>query len=147
MKLILVILFLSFTHVTVSAQQVQELIQRAQDWKNAYNSNDTAKLASFYTEDAFYVSPHVPNLVIQGLANIRGNFRRGVAMGGHVDTVEVLASGSSCDLAYLVCRYEATNSEVKASGRNVLVMKKINGKWLITAHASVVRDSRMNENQ
>ena len=117
-----------------------ELRDRAEDWKKAYNSNDAAKLGTFYTEDADCVSPHVPDLMIHGRDRIRENFQIGIAMGGHVDSVEVLRSGFSYDLAFVVSKYVATNSGVVVSGRNVLLMKKINGEWLIITHASVVRD-------
>jgi ketosteroid isomerase-like protein len=117
-----------------------ELRRRAQEWKNAYNRNDAEKLAGFYTKDAEYVSPHVPGLMIRGRDKIKENFQRGVSMGGHIDSIEVITGGSSCDLGYMVCKYEATNSGTRVSGRNVLVLKKINGEWLIATHASVVRD-------
>lgn len=106
----------------------------------AYNSNDADALAAFYAEDASYVSPHVPDLMIRGRDRIRENWQRGMAMGGHIDTVEVLSVGMSGDLAYIVSRYEATNAGVKAHGRNVLVLSRINGTWLIETHASVVKD-------
>jgi hypothetical protein len=44
----------------------------------------------------------------------------------------------SCDLATLLCRYEASNSGQKAVGRTLLVVKKSNNKWLITLHMTVV---------
>ena len=121
-------------------RQNAELRQRAVEWKDAYNSNNADALAAFYTEDAEYVSPHVSGLIIRGWDRIKQNFQRGVAMGGHVDSIQVLTSDSSCDLGYMVCRYVATNGGVTVSGRNVLVLKKIRGTWLITTHASIVRD-------
>jgi hypothetical protein len=60
--------------------------------------------------------------------------------GGHIDGVEVLSSQVSCDLASLLCRYEATNSGQKVTGLNVILLKKVAGKWLILSHATVVRD-------
>ena len=44
----------------------------------------------------------------------------------------------SCNMATLLCKYQATNSGVTVTGRNLLVMKKINGKWLIAVHMTVV---------
>lgn len=76
-----------------------ELRQRAEDWK------DAGMLAEFYTDDAEYVSPHVPGLMIRGREKIKENFKRGVTMGGRIDTVIVLTSGSSFYLGYMVCKY------------------------------------------
>jgi hypothetical protein len=57
----------------------------------------------------------------------REDFGRGIATGGHLDTVEALTAGSSCDLAYMATRYEATNSGVKVAGRNILITGRIGG--------------------
>jgi ketosteroid isomerase-like protein len=118
----------------------RDLRQRAEEWRNAYNRNDAPVLTTFYTDDAEYISPHVTGLLIRGKEKLLENFRLGASMGGHVDSVKVLTIGSSCDLAYMVCSYVATNNGVKVSGKNVLVLKKVKGHWLITTHASVVRD-------
>lgn len=117
-----------------------ELSNRVENWRLAYNSSDLQKLATFYADGARYVSPHVPDLMITGRKAILSNFERGVAGGGHIDSIVVLSADTSCDLATLVCRYDATNNGVKVSGRNVLVMRRTEGLWLITTHASIVRD-------
>jgi hypothetical protein len=44
----------------------------------------------------------------------------------------------SCDMATLLCKYTATNSGVAVVGRNLLVMKKISGTWVISIHMTVV---------
>lgn len=128
--------------ISIDAYNVvrQEIAFNTEEWRKAYNSNDVEKLAGFYTEDADYVSPHVPGLMIHGRLEIKQNFARGIAGGGHLDSVVVQRSGSSCDLAYLVCAYHATNSGVHVHGKNVLVMKKVEKKWLIVTHASIIRD-------
>jgi len=118
----------------------EEVSLNTEEWRKAYNSNDAEKLAGFYAEDADYVSPHVPGLMIHGREQIKQNFQRGIAGGGHVDSITVQRSGSSCDLAYIVCAYAATNSGVTVHGKNVLVMKKAGEKWLIVTHASIIKD-------
>ena len=117
-----------------------ELLRLAEDWKNAYNSGDALRLGSMYAEDAEYISPHVTGLVIHGRDVVQANFRRGMASGGHIDSVTIISSRVSGDMAYLVCRYDATNSGQRVNGRNVLIAKKTDGRWLIVVHASVVRD-------
>jgi uncharacterized protein (TIGR02246 family) len=118
----------------------EEVALNAEEWRNAYNSGDVERLAAFYSEDADYVSPHVPGLMIHGREAIKQNFQRGIAGGGHVDSIVVQRSNYSGDLASMVCAYQATNSGVTVHGKNVLVMKKVDGKWLIVTHASIVRD-------
>jgi hypothetical protein len=38
----------------------------------------------------------------------------------------------------LVSIYEATNNGQKVSGRNLIVLRKLGGKWLIVSHMTVV---------
>ena len=115
-------------------------LRLANEWKDAYNSKDPDRLAALYTEDADYISSHVPGLIAHGRTRIRANFEAGIASGGHIEAVRILTSRLSCDLAYLVCEYEATNSGQKVSGRNLIVSKKVSGKWLIASHMTVVPD-------
>lgn len=109
-----------------------------QDWITAYNGGDAGKLIPLYAEDAEYISSHVDGLVAKGRDRLIENFQNGMNMGGHIDSVEILSMNVSCDLATLLCKYEATNSGQKAMGRNLLVLKKINGAWLIVTHLTVV---------
>jgi ketosteroid isomerase-like protein len=44
------------------------------------------------------------------------------------------------NLAYCAGTYQATNASVTVDGRILIVLKKVNGKWLIAAHERVVRD-------
>lgn len=117
-----------------------EFLRLAEEWKNAYNSGDASRLGSMYAEDAEYVSPHVEGLIIRGRDIVQANFRRGMQSDGHIDSVRIVSSRVSGDMAYLVCRYDATNSGQRVNGRNVLIAQKTNGRWLIVVHASVVRD-------
>jgi uncharacterized protein (TIGR02246 family) len=119
----------------VNASEFRSL---ANEWKDAYNSKDAARLASLYAEDADYISSHVTGLIAHGREKIQTNFQAGMDAGGHIDEVRILRSSSSGDLAYLVCLYEATNSGQKVSGRNLIVSKKLRGKWLIVSHMTVV---------
>jgi ketosteroid isomerase-like protein len=107
-------------------------------WMQAYNDNDSATLASMYSEDAEYISAHVAGLVAHGRNRIISNFQRGIRLGGHIDAVSILSIQASCDLATLVCKYEATNGGVKVSGRNLLVVRRVNNNWLIVLHMTVV---------
>jgi ketosteroid isomerase-like protein len=110
----------------------------AKTWMHAYNNNDSATLSSMYSSDAKYISSHVAGLVAHGRGRIIANFQRGVKLGGHIDSVSILSIQRSCDLATILCKYEATNNGEKVSGRNLLVIKWTNNKWVIVLHMTVV---------
>jgi ketosteroid isomerase-like protein len=108
------------------------------NWQQAYNSGDAQNLVPLYTEDAEYISSHVNGLVAKSRERLIANFQNGMSAGGHLDSIEILSMSVSCDLATLVCKYEATNSGQKAIGRNLLVLVRSNGRWLIKTHMTVV---------
>jgi uncharacterized protein (TIGR02246 family) len=119
------------------ASTEQELRALAEAWRSSYNSKDAAAVASRYAPDGYYVSSHV---VARGRAEIRAYFQRGIDAGGYIDSIEVLASARSGDLAYWVGTYEATNAGQKVRGRNIVVVRKFGNEWLIVAHESAVAD-------
>jgi ketosteroid isomerase-like protein len=111
---------------------------RIREWIEAYNSKDAQKLIPLYTVDAIYSSSHVNGLEATGRDRVAANFQVGMSGGGHIDKIEILRMNVSCDLASLYCKYQATNSGVTVVGRNLLVLKKVKGKWLIVNHMTVV---------
>jgi ketosteroid isomerase-like protein len=117
---------------------MKEFRNQTENWMNAYNSRDAQNLLSLYSEDAQYISSHVAGLVAIGREKLIANFQNGMNMGGHIDGVEILSMNVSCDLATLLCRYQATNNGVTVTGRNLLILKKIDDQWLIIIHMTVV---------
>ena len=111
---------------------------QTEEWIRAYNSKDANNLIPLYTENAKYISSHVNGLELDGRINVIDYFQNGINGGGHIDTIEILSMNLSCEIATLLCKYPATNSGVTVTGRNLPVMKKINGKWLIAIHMTVV---------
>jgi uncharacterized protein (TIGR02246 family) len=109
----------------------------AENWKDAYNGGDAAKVASLYTDDGYYLSAHV---LAHGRAAIEAYWRRGIAAGGHIDFIKPLTVFASGALGYTAGTYQATNAGVTVDGRVLLVFKRVNGRWLIAAHETVVRD-------
>ncbi len=107
-------------------------------WKQAYNSGDAQNLVPLYTEDAIYTSSHVAGLEAIGRDKLIANFQNGITMGGHLDAIEILSADVSCEMAYLFCKYQATNAGEKFTGRNLLVLKKVENKWMIVIHMTVV---------
>ncbi len=123
-----------------SAADDQGLRQVAQDWKQAYNDGDSARIAALYTDDAYYLTQHFVTGVLHGRAAIRAYFQNGIDAKYRVDTIEVLSVSCSGDSAYTITRYEATNGGQKAVGVNLVVLRKMDGKWMIVAHEAAVPD-------
>ncbi len=146
MKNLLVIFSLTFIIVTVQAQtqisktdkQFAAFQQNVEKWKTAYNSGDAKNLTLLYSEDATYSSSHVPGLEAIGREKLIANFQKGISGGGHIDKIEILTANVSGEIASLYCLYQATNSGVTVTGRNLLVLRKINGEWLIFSHMTMV---------
>src|SRR5512145_1221117 len=56
-----------------------EAKQFAQQWLPAWSGNDPERLAGFYSEDAFYLDPGIPNGV-RGKSNLLAYFRKLLAV-------------------------------------------------------------------
>jgi len=123
---------------TSSQALLYEFQLNTEKWRIAYNSGNAHNLVPLYAFDADYFSSHVAGLEAIGRDKLIANFQNGMNMGGHIDSVEIIKMNVSCDMATLLCKYQATNSGVTVIGRNLLVMKKINGNWLIALHMTVV---------
>ena len=144
LKTIHVLLFFSIIILSQSCdnsknqQLMKEFQLQTEEWKQAYNSLNAQNLITLYSEDAQYISSHVAGLVENGRNDLIANFQNGMNMGGKIDSVEILRMDVSGNLATLLCKYQATNAGVTVIGRNLLVLKKIKGKWLINIHMTVV---------
>ena len=137
------IFILSVINCTVAAQQNDSALKAEFEakmvaWQKAYNSGDAKNLIPLYTEDAIYTSSHVPGLEAMGREKLIANFQVGISGGGHIDKIEILKMDVSDGMAYLFCKYQATNSGETVTGRNLIVMKKVNNNWKIVIHMTVV---------
>jgi uncharacterized protein (TIGR02246 family) len=153
MKLvILTFMFLGFTAGTAQHSAAQEqpcaiatVNQAIRDivetWKSGYNSADPEKVASLYAPDATYLTQHFVTGVVHGRAAIKSYVKKGTDAHYRIESIRLLASGCSGDFAYAVTRYDSTNADQKAFGVNLVVLQKIEGKWLIVAHESAVPDT------
>ena len=117
---------------------LEEFNSQVQQWMWAYNSGDAKNLIPLYDVHARYVSSHVEGLEANGRDALIANFQKGISGGGHLDEISIISYEVSNDLATLYCYYQATNSGVTVSGRNLIVVRKIDGKWLIVLHMTVV---------
>jgi ketosteroid isomerase-like protein len=111
--------------------------QISEDWIRFYNAGDAAKVAALYTGDGYYLSAHI---LAYGTQAIRAYWERGIKAGGHIDFVKLLTLYYTGDLGYYAGTYQATNAGVTVDGRVLIVLKKVNGKWRMAAHETVVRD-------
>ncbi len=111
------------------------------DWKSGYNSADPDKVAALYAEDATYLTQHFITGIVHGRPAIRAYVKKGTDAHYRVDKIDLLASDCTRDFAYGITRYESTNGDQKAFGVNVVVLKKMKGKWLIVAHEAAVPDA------
>jgi ketosteroid isomerase-like protein len=111
--------------------------QVSEDWIRFYNRGDAVSVAALYTDDGYYLSAHI---LAHGRPAIQAYWERGIKAGGHINYVEPLTLYYTGDLAYCAGTYQATNAGVTVDGRILIVLRKVNGKWLIAAHETVVRD-------
>ncbi|MGB8031012.1 MAG: DUF4440 domain-containing protein [Terracidiphilus sp.] len=120
----------------MSADEVA-IRQVSEDWIRFYNAGDAAKVAALYTDDADYLSAHI---LARGRQAIEAYWERGIKAGGHIDFIKPLTLYYTGDLAYFAGTYQATNAGVTVDGRILIVLRKVNGRWLMAAHETVVRD-------
>jgi uncharacterized protein (TIGR02246 family) len=116
------------------------LRQISEQWKDGYNNGNAAKVASLYTEDAYYLTQHFAAGFVHPRSQIQAYVQRGVDARYHIDTIDIARLECAGDFAYTIARYESTNAGQKSFGVNLVVLKKIMGKWLIVAHESAVPD-------
>lgn len=114
-----------------------DIRQVSEDWIKFYNAGDAARVAGLYTEDAYYLSAHI---LAHGRQEIQAYWERGIKAGGHIDSIKPVTLYYTGDLAYCVGTYQATNAGVTVDGRILIVLRKVDGKWLMAAHETVVRD-------
>lgn len=114
--------------------------QVAEDWRKGYNAGDAAKVAGLYAVDAYYLTQHFVSGILHGREEMKAYVQRGIDAKYRIDSIEVITASCSADLAYTVGRYLATNGGEKAMGVNLVVLRRVAGKWMIVAHEAAVPD-------
>jgi uncharacterized protein (TIGR02246 family) len=122
------------------ADDESALRQISEQWKDGYNNGNAAKVASLYTEDAYYLTQHFVAGFVHPRSQIQAYVQRGVDARYHIDTIDIVRLECAGDFAYTIARYESTNAGQKAFGVNLVVLRRVQGKWLIVAHESAVPD-------
>lgn len=118
-------------------QAVRQIIEQ---WKDGYNNGNAAKVAALYSEDAYYLTQHYITGIVHPRSAIQAYVQRGIDAKYHIDSIEVLYMDLSGSFGYVITRYDSTNGGEKGFGVNVVVLKKIDGNWLIVAHEAAVPD-------
>ncbi len=110
----------------------------ADDWRQAFNAMDVDKLASTFTPDAELL---VPRGDVRGRAAILDEYREETAEeGAKLSALTVTRAVRSGSFAYITGTYAGTGGGTQpGTGHFVSVLKRIGGKWLIAATASVPR--------
>jgi len=129
------------------ANDKREILQIVEQWREGYNNGDAAKVASLYTEDAYYLTQHYITGIVRGRASIQAYVQVGVDAKYHIDSIKTLSIDCNGDFAYAITRYDAFNNGQAAFGVNIVVLKKIDGKWFIVAHEAAVPDPNMSIQQ
>lgn len=131
----------TFAQNSCSSADESALRQISEQWKDGYNHGNAAKVAALYTEDAYYLTQHFVAGFVHPRSQIQAYVQRGADARYHIDTIEIVRLECSGDFAYTVTRYESTNAGQKVFGVNLVVLKKVQEKWLIVAHESAVPDA------
>jgi uncharacterized protein (TIGR02246 family) len=118
-----------------SGRDHEVLFAAVNDWKMAYNSGDASKVAALYTEDAYYRTAH---MFARGRQAIEVFCRRGIDAGEQINFVGPFMVYASGDFGYAAADYQVTRAEGTVNGRAVLIFRKANGAWLITAHETLL---------
>jgi uncharacterized protein (TIGR02246 family) len=118
-------------------QAFREIIDR---WKDGYNNGNAEKVTSLYTTDAYYLTQHFVTGIVKGHAAIKAYVQNGIDAKYHIDSIKILSMDCSDDFAYVITRYNSTNNGHEDFGVNIVVLKRMGGKWLIVAHESAVPD-------
>jgi ketosteroid isomerase-like protein len=110
-------------------------IQRIRDtWVQEFNAGHADKVAEFYAPDAVLMRWDGS---VHGKDSILAELQRSVSGGAHGYVVHSLHAEHSGDLGYDTGAYNVTLRDRVVEGNYVIVVKRIKGRWLIVAHASV----------
>ena len=113
----------------------QREIQRIREsWVKEFNAGHPDKVTEFYAPEAVLMRWDGS---VHGKDSILAEMQRSVAGGAHDYVVHSLHTEHSGDLGYDTGAYNVTLRDRVVEGNYLLVVKRIKGRWLIVAHASV----------
>ena len=110
-------------------------IQRLRDtWVREFNAGHADKVAALYAPDAVLMRR---NGSVHTRDSILAELQRSITNEAHDYTLVSLHAEASGDLGYDTGAYNEDLRTHEAEGNYLLVLKRINGQWMIVAHAAV----------
>ncbi len=103
-------------------------------WVQEYNAGHADQVAALYAPDAVLMRFDGS---VHGRDSILAEFQRSIRGGAHGYSVNSLHSERSGDLGYDTGAYNVTLRDRVVEGNYLVVVKNMNGQWLIVAHSSV----------
>jgi ketosteroid isomerase-like protein len=106
-----------------------------QTWVQEFNAGHADKVAALYAEEAVMMRR---NGSVHSRDSIQAELERSIATAqGHNYTVESLHTEHSGDLGYDTGIYNEDFPRHVSEGNYLIVLKRIQGEWKITAHAAI----------
>lgn len=116
-------------------QQFASEVQKIRDaWVQEFNSGHADKVAALYAPEAVLMRFDGS---VHGRDSIQAEIERSIGGGTHGYSVNSLHCERSGDLGYDTGAYNVTLRDRVVEGNYLVVVKNINGQWLIVAHSSV----------
>ena len=108
------------------------LVKRAAEWDAAMEAKDAAKLASFYTKDAFSFSEGDEGGRL-GPADRQKTFEAMLNMNPPQMSRKILDATASGDIGYILLSYSIPpmGSHKARTGHELQIWKRVEGQWLI----------------
>ena len=119
-----------------STEDFASAVKRVREtWVKEFNAGHADKVAALYAEEAIMMRR---NGSVHSRDSIQAELERSIATGqGHNYTVESLHAEHSGDLGYDTGIYNEDFPHHVSEGNYLIVLKKIQGEWKITAHAAI----------
>ena len=111
--------------------EVQKL---RESWVQEFNAGNAEKVAAFYAPEAELMRW---DGTVHGYDSILAELKRSISAGAHDYVVHTLHAERSGDLGYDTGAYNVTLRDRVVEGNYLIVVKWMNGRWKIVAHASV----------
>ena len=111
-----------------------EITRLRETWVQEFNAGHAEKVTDFYAPEAVLMRWDGS---VHGKDSILAEMQRSVSGGAHDYVVHTLHAESSGDLGYDTGAYNVTLRDRVVEGNYVMVVKRVKGRWLIVAHASV----------
>jgi ketosteroid isomerase-like protein len=125
----------SMKHTPRAKEDFAAEMQKLRDaWIEEFNAGHADKLTAFYAPEAVLMRWDGS---VHGRDSILAEFQRSTSGGAHGYVLHSLHAERSGDIGYDTGAYNVTLRDRVSEGNYLIVVKRIEGQWKITAHASV----------